>query len=66
MYYVNERWLGGMLTNWKTISGSIKRLKEIDARMEKDGFAGLTKKEKLNIDLEVSLSQTQPNLKIDQ
>ena len=59
-YYVNKRWLGGMLTNWKTISASIKRLKEIDARMEKDGFAGLTKKEKLNIErerekLEVSL-----------
>lgn len=51
-FYVNKRWLGGMLTNWKTISASIKRLKEIDSRMEKDGFAGLTKKEKLNIERE--------------
>ena len=51
-YYVNQRWLGGMLTNWKTISASIKRLKDIDARMEKDGFAGMTKKEKLNIERE--------------
>ena len=51
-YYVNKRWLGGMLTNWKTISASIKRLKDIDARMEKDGFAGMTKKEKLNIERE--------------
>ena len=32
-YYVNHRWLGGMLTNWKTISNSIKRLKNIDERM---------------------------------
>lgn len=51
-YFVNKRWLGGMMTNWKTISSSIKRLNDIDARMEKDGFAGLTKKEKLNIERE--------------
>ncbi|MBR3914042.1 MAG: 30S ribosomal protein S2 [Alphaproteobacteria bacterium] len=48
-YYVNHRWLGGMLTNWKTISSSIKRLKEIDAKTEKGELQGLTKKEKLNI-----------------
>ena len=36
MYYVNHRWLGGMLTNWKTISQSIKRLKEITEQFEKD------------------------------
>ena len=29
-YYVNSRWLGGMLTNWKTISGSIQRLRKVD------------------------------------
>jgi small subunit ribosomal protein S2 len=43
-YYVNHRWLGGMLTNWKTITGSIKRLKDMDARLSGD-IQGLTKKE---------------------
>jgi small subunit ribosomal protein S2 len=44
-YYVNERWLGGMLTNYKTISERIKRLYEIE-KMEEDGvFEQLTKKE---------------------
>jgi small subunit ribosomal protein S2 len=43
-YYVNHRWLGGMLTNWKTITGSIKRLKELDARLS-GNIEGLTKKE---------------------
>jgi small subunit ribosomal protein S2 len=51
-YYVNHRWLGGMLTNWKTISNSIKRLKEIDERLAGDqpggsASGGLTKKELL-------------------
>lgn len=50
-YFVNHRWLGGMLTNWKTISGSIKRLKELDARLE-EGGVGLTKKELLGIQRE--------------
>ena len=45
-YYVNHRWLGGMLTNWKTITGSIKRLKEMDGRLGSD-TSGLTKKEVL-------------------
>ncbi|MCM0019262.1 MAG: 30S ribosomal protein S2 [Tagaea sp.] len=45
-YYVNHRWLGGMLTNWKTISLSIKRLREIDERIAGEG-TGLTKKETL-------------------
>ena len=45
MFYVNERWLGGMLTNFKTIQGRINRLKEIEA-MEEDGtFDVLPKKE---------------------
>ena len=48
-FYVNHRWLGGMLTNWKTISSSIKRLKDIDAKTEKGELNGLTKKEKLNL-----------------
>src|SRR5213593_4840367 len=33
-YYVNSRWLGGTLTNWKTISGSIKRLRKLDETLE--------------------------------
>ncbi len=48
-FYVNHRWLGGMLTNWKTVSGSIKKLKEIDAKAEKGELEGLTKKERLNL-----------------
>ncbi|MFV0516549.1 MAG: 30S ribosomal protein S2 [Aminipila sp.] len=54
MYFVNERWLGGMLTNHKTIAGRIKRLYEIQA-MEEDGtFEKLSKKEvgKLKLELE--------------
>ena len=49
MYYVNERWLGGMLTNFKTIQSRIKRLKEIE-RMSQDGtFDVLPKKEVINL-----------------
>ncbi len=49
MFYVNERWLGGMLTNYKTISGRIGRLNEIK-NMETDGtFEALTKKEVLKL-----------------
>jgi len=47
-YYVNHRWLGGMLTNWKTITGSIKRLRQIDELLAGD-TQGLTKKEVLDI-----------------
>jgi len=46
-YYVNHRWLGGMLSNWKTISNSIKRLREYEERLEGGDVAGLTKKEQL-------------------
>jgi small subunit ribosomal protein S2 len=45
-YYVNARWLGGMLTNWKTISGSISRLRKVDEILAQGG-QGLTKKERL-------------------
>jgi small subunit ribosomal protein S2 len=45
-YYVNSRWLGGMLTNWKTISGSIQRLRKVDEILA-GGAQGLTKKERL-------------------
>lgn len=47
-YYVNHRWLGGSLTNWNTISNSIKRLKELDARLAEENV-GLTKKELLQL-----------------
>jgi small subunit ribosomal protein S2 len=47
-YYVNHRWLGGMLTNWNTVSNSIKRLKEQEEILSA-GAEGLTKKEILNL-----------------
>ena len=47
-YYVNSRWLGGMLTNWKTISNSIKHLRTLDEQLAKEGM-GLTKREMLSI-----------------
>ncbi len=47
-YYVNHRWLGGMLSNWKTISNSIKRLKELEAKLAESN-TGLTKKELLQM-----------------
>jgi small subunit ribosomal protein S2 len=50
-YYMNHRWLGGTLTNWKTISQSIQRLKQIDEIMA-HGAEGLTKKERLIIERE--------------
>ena len=60
MYYVNERWLGGMLTNFKTIQSRIKRLKDIKA-MEEDGtFEVLPKKEV--IALRKELEKLQKNL----
>jgi len=46
-YYVNSRWLGGTLTNWKTISNSIKHLRTIDETLAKDTASGLTKRELL-------------------
>jgi small subunit ribosomal protein S2 len=47
-YYVNHRWLGGMLTNFKTISASIRRLREIEERMTQEQ-TGLTKRELLGL-----------------
>ena len=47
-HFVNHRWLGGMLTNWKTISGSIKRLKTLEEQLSGD-TTGLTKKEVLQL-----------------
>ncbi len=47
-HFVNHRWLGGMLTNWKTISGSIRRLKSLDEQLSGE-ISGLTKKEVLQL-----------------
>ncbi|WP_057883615.1 30S ribosomal protein S2 [Tsuneonella troitsensis] len=47
-HFVNHRWLGGMLTNWKTISGSIRRLKTLDEQLSGE-ISGLTKKEVLQL-----------------
>ena len=47
-HFVNHRWLGGMLTNWKTISGSIRRLKALEEQLSGD-TSGLTKKEVLQL-----------------
>jgi small subunit ribosomal protein S2 len=47
-YYMNVRWLGGTLTNWETISNSIRRLKEMEERLAEGGM-GLTKKEQLHL-----------------
>jgi small subunit ribosomal protein S2 len=48
-YYINHRWLGGTLTNWKTVSNSISRLKHIDEALD-GGAEGLTKKERLGME----------------
>ena len=50
-YYVNSRWLGGMLTNWKTISHSIQRLRKLDELLSGEA-QGFTKKERLNLERE--------------
>ncbi len=50
-YFMNHRWLGGTLTNWKTVSNSISRLKQIDEKLE-GGASGLTKKERLGMERE--------------
>lgn len=51
-YYMNHRWLGGTLTNWSTVSNSIKRLSELEDILSKDSHSGLTKKELLNFERE--------------
>ena len=68
-FYVNHRWLGGMLTNWETVSKSINRLKELESKIESGEINNLTKKEKLNIErskekLELNLGgiKNMPNL----
>ena len=48
-YFVNHRWLGGMLTNWSTVSQSIRRLRDLEARLDSDEVHQLTKKEVLQL-----------------
>lgn len=50
-YYMNHRWLGGTMTNWKTISNSIRRLRDLEKKIE-EGAVGLTKKEALKLNRE--------------
>ena len=56
-FYMNHRWLGGTLTNWKTVSNSIRRLKDLDEILEQ-GADGLTKKERLGMEREQSKLQS--------
>ncbi len=51
-YYMNHRWYGGTLTNWKTISNTIKRLRTIEDVLDNDDLSGLTKKELLKLNRE--------------
>jgi small subunit ribosomal protein S2 len=51
-YYVNSRWLGGTLTNWKTVSNSIKRLRTLDEMLSSNEAQGYTKKERLTLQRE--------------
>lgn len=53
-YYVNKRWLGGMLTNWKTVRQSINRLKELETQSADGTFDKLTKKEVLILQREMA------------
>ena len=53
-FYVNKRWLGGMLTNWKTVRQSIKRLKDLEQQSQDGTFDKLTKKEVLMLQREMA------------
>ena len=61
MFYVNNRWLGGTLTNFVTIRKSIKRLKEIEAMLVEDSDAILTKKERIRLDRERAKLEQEPH-----
>jgi small subunit ribosomal protein S2 len=63
-YYVNQRWLGGLLTNFQTVQKSIKRLKDLEA-MQTDGrYEKLTKKERIKLDRErLGLDKTLSGIK---
>ena len=57
-YYVNHRWLGGMMTNWSTISNSIRRLRELEEQLSGENPSGLTKKELLKLTRELTKLDT--------
>ena len=60
-YYVNYRWLGGMLTNWKTVNKSINRLVKLNEMEEKNAYEGYTKKEMQNIKYAVDYKTLKKN-----
>ena len=51
-YFVDHRWLGGMMTNWQTMSVSIRRLKALDEQLDQEQDLGITKKERLKLERE--------------
>ncbi len=53
MFYVSERWLGGLLTNFETVSQSVKRLKDLQRMREEDNWDAVTKKERLELQHEL-------------
>jgi small subunit ribosomal protein S2 len=53
MFFVKHRWLGGALTNFRTIRASIDRLKDLEKRRDENGLEGLTKKEKLGVERDI-------------
>lgn len=57
MPYIDSRWLGGMLTNFKTVKGSIKRLKEMETLIEEGGLERMSKKEALTFERELEKLQ---------
>ncbi|MFN8917190.1 MAG: 30S ribosomal protein S2, partial [Burkholderiales bacterium] len=57
MPYIDSRWLGGMLTNFKTVKGSIKRLKEMETLIEEGGLEHMSKKEALTFERELEKLQ---------
>src|SRR5436853_3221514 len=52
MFYVNQRWLGGLLTNFQTVQKSIQRLRDLEAMQTDGGYEKLTKKERIKLDRE--------------
>ena len=54
MLYITSRWLGGLLTNWPQVSKSLKRMIEIEKKLEEDGYKGYTKYEVVQIEKELS------------
>lgn len=53
MFFVSHRWLGGTLTNFRTIRASIERLKDLEKKRDENNLAGLTKKEKLGVERQI-------------